>query len=50
MSGEPAAARRTAARVLRLEAEAVLALVSRLDERLDQAVDLLHRCSGRVIR
>ncbi len=49
MSGEPAAARRTAARVLRLEAEAVLALVSRLDERLDQAVDLLHRCSGRVI-
>jgi arabinose-5-phosphate isomerase len=49
MSEEPAAARRTAARVLRLEAEAVLALVSRLDERLDQAVDLLHRCSGRVI-
>lgn len=41
--------RRRAARVLRLEAEAILALVPRLDERFDQAVDMLHRCAGRVI-
>ena len=38
-----------AARVLRLEAEAVLALVPRLDERFDAAVHLLEGCQGRVI-
>jgi arabinose-5-phosphate isomerase len=43
------AARRVAERVLRLEAEAILALVSRMDERFDQAVDLLGACAGRVI-
>jgi arabinose-5-phosphate isomerase len=42
-------ARRRAALVLRMEAEAVLALVSRLDQRFDRAVDLLFRCTGRVI-
>lgn len=41
--------RRRAERVLRLEAEAILALVPRLDERFDQAVGMLHRCAGRVI-
>ncbi len=41
--------RRRAARVLRLEAEAILALVPRLDERFDQAVATLYRCTGRVV-
>jgi arabinose-5-phosphate isomerase len=38
-----------AERVLRLEAEAILALIPRLDERFDRAVELLFRCRGRVI-
>jgi arabinose-5-phosphate isomerase len=41
--------RARAARVLELEAEAILALVSRLDARFDAAVGLLERCRGRVI-
>ncbi|MGH7392021.1 MAG: KpsF/GutQ family sugar-phosphate isomerase [Candidatus Rokuibacteriota bacterium] len=41
--------RRRAARVLRLEAEAILALVPRLDERFDQAVGMVYRCVGRVV-
>lgn len=41
--------RRLAERVLRLEAEAILGLIGKLDERFDLAVDLLHRCGGRVI-
>jgi arabinose-5-phosphate isomerase len=43
------AVRRLAERVLRIEAEAILALVPRLDERFDRALDLLWHCSGRVI-
>ena len=38
-----------AERVLRLEAEAVLALTGRLDERFVAAVELLAHCRGRVI-
>lgn len=38
-----------AERVLRLEAEGILALAGRLDERFIAAVDLLFRCRGRVI-
>ena len=38
-----------AERVLRLEAESVLALSARLDERFVDAVGALHRCRGRVI-
>lgn len=38
-----------AARVLRLEAEAVLGLVGRLDDRFVRAVRLLEGCAGRVI-
>jgi arabinose-5-phosphate isomerase len=38
-----------AARVLELEAEAILALVPRLDARFDDAVSLLEHCRGRVI-
>jgi arabinose-5-phosphate isomerase len=38
-----------AERVLRLEAESVLALCSRLDDRFVAAVKALHDCRGRVI-
>ena len=38
-----------AERVLRLEAEGILALTRRLDERFVQAVQLMHECAGRVI-
>jgi arabinose-5-phosphate isomerase len=38
-----------ARRVLRTEAAAILALVPRVDDRFDRAVDLLVRCRGRVI-
>lgn len=38
-----------ARKVLETEASAILALVPRLDERFDRAVDLLHNCKGRVI-
>lgn len=41
--------RQAGERVLRLEAEAILGLLPKLDERFDQALDLLHRCGGRVI-
>jgi arabinose-5-phosphate isomerase len=39
----------TARRVLEIEADAVRALIARLDERFDQAVGLLHQRAGRVI-
>ena len=42
-------ARRLAERVLRLEGEAVLGLIPRLDERFDRAVEMLAGCAGRVI-
>ncbi|MBM3219836.1 MAG: KpsF/GutQ family sugar-phosphate isomerase [Candidatus Rokubacteria bacterium] len=38
-----------ARRVLEIEAQAILALVPKLDERFATAVDCLHRCKGRVI-
>src|SRR5262249_56305282 len=38
-----------AERVLRLEAQAILDLCPRLDERFARAVAMLHGCSGRVI-
>lgn len=38
-----------AVRVLRLEAEAILGLVPKLDARFDEAVRMLHGCRGRVI-
>jgi arabinose-5-phosphate isomerase len=41
--------RAIAARVLRLEAEAILGLVDKLDARFERAVTLLHGCGGRVI-
>ena len=41
--------RALAERVLRIEAEAILGVIPKLDERFDRAVELLHRCSGRVI-
>jgi arabinose-5-phosphate isomerase len=41
--------RSVAARVLRLEGEAVLALTDKLDASFDRAVELMHRSAGRVI-
>jgi len=41
--------RRLAERVLRLEADAILGLIPKLDAGFDRAVELLHGCSGRVI-
>ena len=43
------ALRRLAERVLRLEADAILGLIPKLDERFDRAVELLRACAGRVI-
>ena len=48
-SARPIDVRAIAARVLRLEAEAILGLVDKLDARFERAVTLLHGCSGRVI-
>ena len=42
-------ARRIAERVLRMEAESILGLVAKLDERFDAAVQLMRGCAGRVI-
>jgi arabinose-5-phosphate isomerase len=41
--------RETARRVLTIEAEAVAALATRLDDRFDRAVDLIVGCRGRVV-
>jgi len=41
--------RALAERVLRLEADAILGVIPKLDERFDRAVALLHACAGRVI-
>jgi len=38
-----------ARKVLETEAAAILALLPRLDSRFDRAVELLHKCGGRVI-
>ncbi len=38
-----------ARRVLETEAAAIMALVARLDDKFERAVDLLHQCRGRVI-
>jgi arabinose-5-phosphate isomerase len=41
--------RRLAERVLRIEADAILGLIPKLDERFERAVELLRACVGRVI-
>ncbi len=41
--------REQAKRVLRIEADAVLRLIDRIDENFDKAVDLLMGCRGRVV-
>src|SRR3954453_13265856 len=38
-----------ARKVLQIEAAAILALVPRIDERFDRAVEMLQNCGGRVI-
>jgi arabinose-5-phosphate isomerase len=49
MVNKPMADLNLARRVLQTEAAAILALVDRLDGRLDAAVKLLYECQGRVI-
>ena len=39
----------TAQRVLRIEAEAIAGLISRLDARFDEAVEMLYACKGKVV-
>ena len=39
----------TARRVLRLEAQAILELVGRIDRTFTQAIEILHGCTGRVV-
>src|SRR3984957_18174565 len=39
----------TAKRVLRIESEAIAALIDRLDARLESAVEMLFACKGRVV-
>lgn len=39
----------TAKRVLQIEAEAISGLIDRLDERFENAVELLYSCEGRVV-
>ena len=41
--------RKIAERVLRLEADAILGLIPKLDERFERAVELIRGCAGRVI-
>jgi arabinose-5-phosphate isomerase len=36
-------------RVLRIEADAILALIDRLDERFERAVEICHGCKGRIV-
>ncbi|MGH7255591.1 MAG: KpsF/GutQ family sugar-phosphate isomerase [Nitrospirales bacterium] len=36
-------------RVLRIEAQAITKLIERLDHRFEQAVELLHACTGKVV-
>ena len=38
-----------AKRVLKIEAEAVAALINRIDERFEKAVEMLLKCKGRVV-
>lgn len=50
MSGaRPVDVRAIAARVLRMEADAILGLVAKLDARFEAAIELLRGCSGRII-
>jgi arabinose-5-phosphate isomerase len=50
MSGaRPIDVRAIAARVLRMEADAILGLVAKLDARFEAAIELLRGCSGRII-
>ena len=45
----PVDVRAIAARVLKMEADAILGLVAKLDARFERAVEVLHECTGRVI-
>lgn len=45
----PSRSTETARNVLETEAQAVLALIPRIDHRFDQAIELLFSCTGRVV-
>ena len=45
----PSRSRETARRVLETEAQAVSALIPRIDHRFAQAIELLFSCNGRVV-
>jgi arabinose-5-phosphate isomerase len=49
MSRPASPARRLAERVLGIEAQAILGLIPKLDDRFDRAVEMLFACGGRVI-
>src|SRR5499426_2166189 len=39
----------SAKRVLRIEAEAIIGLIDRIDQRFEQTIEILHACRGRVV-
>jgi arabinose-5-phosphate isomerase len=41
--------RRLAERVLRIEAEAILGVIPKVDERFDRAVQMMRDCAGRIV-
>jgi arabinose-5-phosphate isomerase len=41
--------RRLAERVLRIEAEAILGVIPKVDERFDRAVQMMRECTGRIV-
>src|SRR5215470_19256481 len=41
--------RRLAERVLRIEAEAILGVIPKVDERFERAVQMMRDCAGRIV-
>jgi D-arabinose 5-phosphate isomerase GutQ len=41
--------RRLAERVLRIEADAILGVIPRVDERFERAVEMMRACTGRIV-
>ena len=41
--------RRLAERVLRIEAEAILGVIPKVDERFERAVEMMRGCTGRIV-
>jgi arabinose-5-phosphate isomerase len=45
----PRDVRRLAERVLRLEAEAILGVIPKVDERFERAIQMMRDCTGRIV-